>query len=47
MKIKENIIEFFKRILTVGTGQPRDRKEIERRIKALEKMENDHKTGNQ
>jgi hypothetical protein len=46
MKIKENIWEFLKVIGKVRTGQPTDRKEIERRIHDLEKMmENDQKNG--
>ena len=38
MKIKEIILEFLKVLGKVGTGQPKDRKEIQRRIKDLEKM---------
>ena len=38
MKIKEIIGEFIKVIGKVGTGQPTDRKEIQRRIKDLEKL---------
>ena len=38
MKIKEIILAFLKVIGKVGTGQPTDRKEIQRRIKDLEKM---------
>ena len=38
MKIKEIILEFLKVIGKVKTGQPTDRKEIERRIKDLENL---------
>jgi hypothetical protein len=47
MKIKEIILDLLKVIGKVGTGQSKDRKELQRRIKDLEKMENDQKIGTQ